>query len=1103
MKKNKCLIEQGFPCHQVGAETQRERDTGKAPPVHRLHVWWARRPLTPSRAAILASFLPADTNPEQFIRNLGIEKVQAIVNGETWTLTGKLLERVVQSAKRKTADGKPVCSDAEVLFVDSLVIRALNKENEQRAENQRLTEMLKTKYPDISDNPLLLSWETENRPLPQPWPNLDDMLPVQRVMGDPARAKALMGFAKKYQIHFPGNLYGYDRAFQKLAAPLQSAPPSSSAAGLTVLDPTSGGGSIPFEALRLGCNVIANDLNPVAAIILHSTLDYPARFGVKLAEQIELWGKKLLARLDEELSIFFPDVAPIPAREKKSLEKHLDKIPESVLQFDQENVTAYLFARQVICPHCGGEAPLLNTCWVSKKPGDAWGIRIAPDGKSKNGKAYFETYQMCEGKGPDGEDPDFATVRRGVGICIHCRQAVSGDEIKTQARGESSHGRWQDRLYCVVASRFEPELDKHGMPRRFKSGIRKGKVRTRKIRFFRPPNDTDLKALEDAEKALAERWENWKSRGWIPTEKIPFGQKTSEPLRYGMSRWCDMFTPRQLLGHLTLIEGLNDLSPRILEQLGPEKGRAVVTYLQYAIDKGLDYNSRQTRWIPQRTSVSGTFGRHDFSLKWTFGETIFIGPSSGAAWGLSQVTDAYKGIASLLSSAHSQIKKGEESRIRIYNGPATHIPQISDHSVDLVCMDPPYYDNVQYAELSDYFYVWQKRTLKDLYPEIFSRRLTNKKEEAVANSVRDGSAKEAKQAYQRMMGGIFAECSRVLRADGLFNLMFTHKSQDAWETLTRSLIESNWIITATVPVESEFAASIHQKHKAAAASSIFISCRKREQNQGFPAVWTGIGGSGVQRQIQDAVEAGLKEFEPLHLNPVDQMVACYGRALRVFSEQWPVMDGDDSVNPVRAMNEASRVVSAYQIRRITANRLTVDDLDSESAMALTFFGIWGLGEFSFDEALNLSKSLNISILSKNAGYRVEGRMMGMNKQISGNRSLGAAEETAGFHAPLIRKGSKLRLARPEERNPDRLSNPQTGWDILQGLIREYRKGDIPLARPYLEKHIPDNRHVVLDLLRIWGAEAGHPDLKKEAENILFYFNSIVERGMRPSKASDV
>jgi putative DNA methylase len=308
------------------------------------------------------------------------------------------------------------------------------------------------------------------------------------------------------------------------------------------------------------------------------------------------------------------------------------------------------------------------------------------------------------------------------------------------------------------------------------------------VRFFRPPNDCDVHAIEEAYTRLQEKWPEWEAAGLVPTEEIPKRSNYNRGHRlYGMTRWCDLFTPRQLLGHVTLIEGLNRLKPEILESLGQERGRAVITYLQIAIDKGLDYNSRMTRWEYIRGIVKGTFGSHNFSLKWTFGEMIFTGPNSGAAWGLSQVVDAYKGIAELLRSVHAR-HAADSLPLTILNSTAAHMPSIVDGSVDLICMDPPYYDNVQYGELSDYFYVWQKRTLSDLYPELFMRRLVDKSVEAVANPARDGSAKAAKLAYQQMMGQIFAECRRVLQNNGLMTLMFTHKTQEAWEALTRSLI---------------------------------------------------------------------------------------------------------------------------------------------------------------------------------------------------------------------------------------------------------------------------------------------------------------------------
>ncbi|NLL17845.1 MAG: DUF1156 domain-containing protein [Clostridia bacterium] len=1065
------FIEAGFPCHQVGAETQRERDTGKAPPTHRLHVWWARRPLTPSRAAILGSLLPADTDADWFLRQLGIEKLQALVNGECWTLTGRLLNRVIRDE-----------FGSEWLPVDNVVIRALEKEQERRRKNLKIIDKLCDADPSFNHDPLVIRWQRESKPFTT-LPAKGSVLAIQRIAADPAhvneriqfakseRVKGILGFELKWDAE---ELYGYDRAFTYHPEPMKEA--------LTILDPTAGGGSIPIEAMRLGHKVIANDLNPVATVIQYATLDYPARFGTALIEDIEQWGNVLLARVAEKMEKVTP-FSPLPKEELQHLINHCTNCKEVIPLFDgpEYDQIGILYCRQVTCPHCGGEAPLLNSSWLSKE-GEKWGIRIVTDGQERNGKVHFEPYRLQGKRGPNGEDPNFATVKNGVGTCIHCRQAISSDEIKAQARGESPHGKWQDRLYCVVAVRYQPKLDMKGLPERYRTGDKAGQIKTEKVRFYRSPNRQDLEALAEADRQLEQYWSEWERQGLIPTENFPEGNDM-RPKIYGMERWCDMFTPRQLLGHLTMIEELNRLKSEILAELGTEKGRAVVTYLQFAIDKGLDYNSRQTRWEYTRGIVKGTFGRHDYSLKWTFGEMIFCGPNSGAAWGLSQVLDGYKGIAELLEPLHRRLEEGSPP-VTIIHGTAAYM-DVVDQSVDLICIDPPYYNNVQYAELSDYFYVWQRRTLQDLYPELFRRRLTNKTDEAVANPARDGSAANAAREYRRMMSEIFAECRRVLKDDGIMTIMFTHKTQEAWETLTRSLIENGWIITSSFPVESESAASTHQMNMAAVASSIFLTCRKRPDTNTVPATWSGFGGIGVAQRVREAVRQGLRDFEPLQLNPVDEMVAGYGRALQVLSEHWPVLDGDEQVSPLRAMNEASGVVAQYQVTKITQGRLRVDDLNPEAAMALTLYGIFGLTEFPYDEALNLSRSLNIRLEAKGAGYTVSARMIGINDETQSRRTRQSDAEDVGYHAPLLRRGSKLRLALPEERNNKRIDNPQTEWDALHGLIMAYREGDVPVSRAYLMQHGEGRTQIILDLLSVWAAEMADEQLRKEAEALLF------------------
>lgn len=1063
------LIESGFPCHQVGAETQRERGASSAlPPLYYLHVWWARRPLTPSRAAILGATLPANTATEDFLRALGIAKpVAEIPGGGQWVLVNDTILKRVEWNENGTAG---------TLGVDATVQRHFTKEIERRVKcRQRLMEVQSA--PALENDLALSTWLEANRKLSCETLPSAATLTVRKIVADAAAVQERIALAKSEAVNsaYGGrlkidseDLYGYDRAFT-------STPPVAGQP-LTILDPTAGGGSIPFEALRLGHHVISNELNPVATVVEHATLDYPRRFGTGLVDDIQRYGEELI----EDVGRRMADVTPfcdLPDHQVRELREHLSEYPELVENFagPEYDQTGLIYCRQVACPHCGGQAPLLNSFWMSKEDGDKWAVRLAVRDKSQ---VDLEPYRLTGSVSKEQSDVlDAGTVTDGKGTCPHCKQQIDGDEIKAQARGESAHGKMEDRLFCVVAVRYQPKLKKDGSVDRYASGDRKGELKTKKVRFFRAPVKRDFDALKLAEQQLNEKWDHFERLDLIPTELFPDGNDM-RPRTYGMPRWCDLFTPRQLLGHLTLMEGLQRLKPQILDALGLERGRAVVTYLQFAIDKGLDYNSKQTRWEYTRGVVKGTFGRHDFSFKWSFGEMVFAGPASGSSWGLSQIMDAYAGMAELAADAPS------DRACQIINGSASQMGALGDGSVDLVVNDPPYYNNVMYSELADYFYVWQKRSLRDLYPGMFDAYLTDKQSEAVANPHRDGSAKGAKRQYETLMREMYTECGRVTKADGRMVLMFTHKSQEGWETLTQALIDSGWMISATYPVESESGHSMHIMENASASSSIFIVCRKRERGDGAPGLWQALGGQGVQQRIIEEVQQGLSEFEALKLRPVDTMVASYGRALRVLSEKWPVMDGDEPVSPIRAMNEASRVVAQNHIRKLTEGRLKVEDLEPEAAMAVVLYGIGGLASIRFDEVLNISKSLNMSLESHTSGYTADGQAIGYGGETAGRRGA-RGHDIVGYHAPLVRKNSDLRLAKPEERHESRIAKPQHEWDVLQGMILKYREGDVPVARAYLHEHAEGAQTKILDLLRVWTNEADDEKLQHEGEMMLF------------------
>ncbi len=1022
------LIEAGFPCHQVGAETRRERDTGKAPPTHRLHVWWARRPLTSSRAAVLASLLPADADPEQFVCDLGIRLEVAQVGGVSWILDdAKLRDRV------------DIRDDQQVLEVDAAVYRALVQEQDARSEQQRFIRSMLDNKPELAEEEAIKKWQQRVQDFPY-LPQTGENLGVKGAMGDPAWFKELMELGKQAGVRVP-NLYGYDRAYLN-EAPLTTEPK-------VILDPTAGGGSIPFEALRLGHKVIANELNPVANVILKATLDYPARFGESLLTDIQRWGRYLEAAVEGRMRPYFPNC-----------DAAID--PDDPRAVDHD--TSYLYCRQVTCPHCGGDAPLLNSLWLSKED-DKWGVEMKPQSDKT---VRFVPFEVRSGnRAANGEALDAGTVTRGVGQCIHCHQAISGDEIKRQARGESEHGTWKDVLYCVVGIRLEPKLDQYGRVQRFASGERKGQVKTRKVRCFRASNQEDLDALDAAKEELEKGRLEFEMKGILPYEAIGEISNYDRGHRmYGENLWADMFGPRQLLGHLAGIEALKEITPDVLVELGQEQGRAVITYLQFALDKCIDYNCRHTRWEYTRGIIKGAFGRHNFAVQWTYGEMVFSGPSSGLRWGMSQVLEAYSGIESLVRERGTLGLQKED--IRQLQGSAGEMIEVHDGSVDAIVMDPPYYDNVQYSELSDFYYVWQKRTLGDLYPGWFDREVTDKANEAVANPARDGSAKNAEARYEELMQGIFAESKRVLKPDGIMTLMFTHKSSEAWETLTNALIRSGWDITACMPVESESGHSTHQMNMAAAASTIFITCRPADRSDRMPSSWA----YEVKGKLESAVREGLAEFDHLKLNPVDRMIASWGRALRVYSAHWPVQDGDADVPPTRAMQEAARVVAEEEVSRLSGGLVTVDDLDAESRLAVIALGINGLGDFAFDDALQMSRSLNFRLQNRNGNYRVSDDMVAY-------ANVGETERAA----PLAIKGNKLRLLKPEERAETRLENPQTLWDVLGGLLVTYREGGIVAARNYLTEHGKRDSDALRGLLKVWARECRDDALKREAQLI--------------------
>ena len=601
-----------------------------------------------------------------------------------------------------------------------------------------------------------------------------------------------------------------------------------------VVDPFCGGGSIPLEALRVGADAFASDLNPVPVLLNKVVLEYIPKYGQRLADEVRKWGEWIKREAEKELAEFYPT--------------------------DPDGATpiAYLWARTIHCegPGCGAKVPLMRGLWLAKKANRSVALQLVPRPRAK--RVDFQIIVKQRGGWVDQddprtniEDPKFdGTVKRGSATCPCCGYTTPVVRVREQLKARRGGGD-DAQLFCVVGTKEEEQG-----------------------RFFRLPADRDLRAVEKAAKELRRRVAAHTGKlSLVPDEALDVrGIRHTWTMIYGLERWGDYFTARQSLALVTLHRLAGEAEKR-LDKTDALLAKAVHTCLALAVDTCADHNSNLCSWRVYTLDTSHVFGRQALSMAWDFSETSSAGDSTGSFIGAAdKLARVVEGIA-CVAGANADVTAAS----------ATEHPLPSD-SAHAFVTDPPYYDAVPYAFLSDFFYVWMKRSLGSAHQSLFTEALVPKDAEIVVDRTHELSNTTHDIAfYERELTKAFSEGRRVLRPDGVGTVVFASKTTASWEAILQAVVDAGWIITASWPIDTEMATKVAAIGQARLMSSVHLVCRPRENPDGSirsdeVGDWRDVL-SELPRRIHDWMPRLAEEG----VVGADAIFACLGPALEIFS----------------------------------------------------------------------------------------------------------------------------------------------------------------------------------------------------------------------------
>lgn len=932
MTKAKKLIEVAMPIKEISAESVRDKSIRHGH-ISTLHLWWARRPLPVCRAVVFASLVPdpLDENCPQTFR----DAVENLLGSAKYPLheQGMLVDAY------KPYDDIPYTAAIDKME-DNLRNRLMMFIGKFTDKYAKLGE--KTPAKDLLSDYSLIKWDNKNneailnKARKLIWVahsiNTNNKLSAKEMLSD---------FEKHYKAikDAEQELYSIiDRHIETENIKLKSQNLRNAIEAFLdkmpkVFDPFAGGGAIPLEATRLGCRSFGNDINPVAHIIQKGSLEFPQKYGKPItyskAEFIKLYGKEEFNKASNETKVF-ENGKGVAVNIENRLSFDVEFYAKKLLAEAEKEIgylypadekgnkpIAYYWARVGTCsnPSCKAEIPLLKGFYLANTKTKHIHLKSIINGNQI-------TFEIKEGPSEEEGWMTSSSLK-----CPCCGNTTEINEIKQQ----SKNGTLKQKLLAIIED--SPEGKRYHIPTQ--KELSSGKFNENLINPLLVPNEEMLEIPDLVS-----------GRGW------------------GIKKWSQMFTARQLLFLQTIITKLKDLR---LKSDTNDYSKAVFTYLGILVDRAAMNMTAFGMWELSRENLKTPFARQAIPMIFDFPEGNPFCNSTGSP--STQIKYMIKFILS---------ESVQPFITYLINASSGEKSQFNKKHLTAVITDPPYYDAIAYADLSDFFYVWLKRTLGDIYPLNFATPQTPKTEECTAlKHHRSNSKQLAKDHFENKLLQIFDAIEH--QTSDIVSIMFAHQSTEAWTTLCNSILGARMNITGSWAIDSELTTAA-KTGRAVLASSVTVACK--------PFIKQGFGDyKEVKKSIERTVEKEVEELYQLGFRGADLLTACFGQAVSEFGKYEKVEKADGSEVTVADLLEMARE-SAFNAL------LKGFDGDDFTKFYIGWLQLYSFTESDFDDAAKFSRvglSINVSelftehILIKNGNKQTLGTF---EQRILANNNLG-------------------------------------------------------------------------------------------------------------------